>query len=153
MPVVKTNPGGCSKFVDVDGLTRCSYFFCAGSPIRSAGREHLLDSFTRRNLASGHGVFCPLCFPSLNWSSCGIRTSARLSQSRSGAPWSLPMSGTVQGATECQEREKGQPDARPWPLSAADRLGLPHGLEVTKLADARGCEFAPIAGVLDPAER
>lgn len=30
MPVVKTNPRGCRKFVDVGGLPRCLHFLCAG---------------------------------------------------------------------------------------------------------------------------
>lgn len=43
MSVMKTNPGGCSKFVDVEGLSGCACFFCAGGPVRHAGSEHLLN--------------------------------------------------------------------------------------------------------------
>lgn len=58
MAVVETDPGGCAKVVNVDGLAGCRCFLCAGSLLQDArGQCLLLTGVIGKNMASGHGVF------------------------------------------------------------------------------------------------
>jgi hypothetical protein len=57
MAVVKTNPRGCGKRIDVYGLLGCRCFLCAGSAIRHVGAQYSLKNAFGGNSASGHGLF------------------------------------------------------------------------------------------------
>jgi hypothetical protein len=56
MEVVETDPGRCSKIVDIDGLPGCRCFLCAGSTLRHAPGQYLLTGVIGKNPASGHGL-------------------------------------------------------------------------------------------------
>ena len=57
MAVVKTDPGGCAKVIDVDGLPGYRCFLCAGSLFRHAPWQRLPTGVIVKNPAFWHRLF------------------------------------------------------------------------------------------------